>query len=148
MEDRELLSLLRGAIIRQEVEVILDIRKQHHVDSPLYRVSDSSWAVYAMMIAVGAVAYFFGWQAGAAAFVACVIVYMFIIRRIVAGLMRRRLALGVLTNVDEFRKMWRLPGIGLRHLSSGAICESPEGLWRSFILERCAPPPSQTRQTQ
>lgn len=148
MEDAELLSLLRGAIIRQEVEVILDIRKQHHVDSPLYRVSDSSWAVYAMMIAVGAVTYFLGWQAGAAALAVCVLVYRFVIRRIVAGLMRRRLALDVLTKVDEFRKMWRLPGIGLRHISSGASCESPDGLWRSFILDRCGPPPPTTSQAQ
>jgi hypothetical protein len=44
----------------------------------------------------------------------------------------------VLKKPDEFRKMWRLKGIGLSHLPSGTLCESPDGLWRSFILERCA----------
>lgn len=140
MDDRELLSLLRAAIIRRDVEVILDIRRQHHVDSPLYRVSDSSWAVYAMMAAVAVITYFFGWPAGGAALVICGLIYTFVIRRMVAGLMRRRLATGVLMNVDDFRKMWRLKGVGLCHLPSGTLCESPDGLWRSFILERCAPP--------
>jgi len=147
MDDRELLSLLRSAIIRREVEVVLDIRRQHHVDSPLYRVSDSSWAVYVMMAAVAAVTYFFGWEAGVAAFVVCVLIYVLVIRRIVAGLMRRRLATSVLMNVDDFRKMWRLKGIGLCHLASGTLCESPDGLWRSFILERCGPPASDKHQT-
>jgi hypothetical protein len=85
VDDRELLGLLRSAIMRREVEVVLDIRRQHHVDSPLYRVSDSSLAVYVMMIAIAAVTYFAGWKAGIAAFVACVLIYAFVIRRWVGG---------------------------------------------------------------
>lgn len=140
MDDSQLLSLLRSAIIRRDVEIVLDVRRQHHVDSPLYRVSDSSWAVYVMMASVGAVTYFLGWRLGAAAAVVCVLIYMFGVRRLVAGLMRRRLATEVLMKPEEFRKMWRLKGVGLSHLSSGTLCESPDGLWRSFVLERCAPP--------
>ena len=140
MEDSELLALLRSAIIRHDVEVVLDVRRQHHVDSPLYRVSDSSWAVYTMMAIVAAITYFLGWRAGAPAAVVCVLIYLFGVRRLVAGMMRRRLATEVLKDPDDFRKMWRLKGVGLSHLPSGALCESPDGLWRSFVLERCAPP--------
>lgn len=140
MDDRELLGLLRSAIVRREVEVVLDIRRQHHVDSPLYRVSDSSLAVYVMMVVIAAVAYFVGWQAGVIAFAACVLIYAFVIRRLVAALMRRRLATEVLMDAEDFRKTWRIKGIGLCHIPSGTLCESPDGRWRSFVLERCVRP--------
>jgi hypothetical protein len=143
VNDSELLALLRAAIIRDDVEMLLDIRRQHHVDSPLYRVSDSSLALYVLMILVAATTYVFGWMAGAGAFAVAVVIYFFAVRRFVAKLMRRRLLNEVLMDPEDFRKAWRLKGIGFRHRASGTLCESPDGLWRSFILERCAPPEAQ-----
>lgn len=137
MEDKDLLALLRAAIARGDIEVQLDIRRQHHVDSPLYRVSDSSWAVYAMMIVIAGVTYFLGWTAGLIAFACMVLTYMLAVRRMVAKLMRRRLLTEVLVKPDDFRKAWRLKGIGFRHVPTGTLCESPDGLWRGFIIEAC-----------
>jgi hypothetical protein len=140
VNDSDLLPLLRAAILRDEIELLLDIRRQHHVDSPLYRVSDSSLALYVLMIFVAAATYFFGWTAGAGAFAVAVLIYFFGVRRLVANRMRRRLLDEVLMDSEDFRKAWRLQGIGFRHRASGTLCESPDGLWRTFILERCAPP--------
>jgi hypothetical protein len=70
-------------------------------------------------------------------------VYFFAVRPFVGKVMRRRLLSEVLMNPDEFRLAWRLRGLGFRHRASGTLCESPDGLWRSFILERCAPPDAQ-----
>ena len=137
MEDKDLLGLLRAAIGRGDIEVQLDIRRQHHVDSPLYRVSDSSWIVYAMMVVVAATTYFLGWTACLVAFATMVLIYMLVVRRWVAKLMRRRLLTEVLVNPDDFRKAWKLKGIGFRHMPTGTRCESPDGLWRGFIIEAC-----------
>jgi hypothetical protein len=143
VNDSELLALLCTAIARDDVEVLLDIRRQHHVDSPLYRVSDSSWALYLLMAFVAAATYFLGWRVGIGAFAVAVLIYFFAVRGFVAKMMRRRLLNEVLTNPEDFRKAWRLTGLGFRHRASGTLCESPDGLWRSFILERCAPPGAQ-----
>ena len=137
MEDKDLLALLSAAIARGDIEVQLDIRRQHHVDSPLYRVSDSSLVVYAMMIVVAAVTYFLGWTAALIAFSCMVVIYMLAVRPFVAKLMRRRLLTEVLAVPDDFRKAWRLKGIGFRHVPTGALCDSPDGLWRGFIIEAC-----------
>jgi hypothetical protein len=137
MSDQDLLILLRSAVERGDVDLLLDIRRQHHIDSPIYRVSDSSWAVYLLMIAVVATTYFFGWQVGAVAFVVAALIYGVAVRRMVAMLMRRRLMNDVLANADEFRKAWRIKGLGFRHRPTGTLCESPDGRWRGFILDHC-----------
>ena len=138
MEDKDLLGLLRTAIERGDVSVDLDIRRQHHVDSPLYRVSDSSLAVYALMLLVSAIAYFVGWQAGVGAALVAGAIYGFGVRPWVASKMRQRLLQDVLTNPDDFRKAWKIKGLGFRHEASKTLCESPDGRWRSFVLETCA----------
>jgi hypothetical protein len=139
LEDKDILALLQAAIARGDVEVSLDIKKQHHIDSPVYRENDSSWAVYALMLTAAAITYFFGWQIGLGAFVVAVLIYLLVIRRLVAKRMRRRLLVEVLAKPEDFRKAWKLKGIGFLHTASGASCESPDARWRSFILERCRP---------
>ncbi|HTI86802.1 MAG TPA: hypothetical protein VL966_09365 [Alphaproteobacteria bacterium] len=137
MEDQELLSSLRAAIDRGDVETSLDIKRQHHVDSPLYRESDSSPFLYVCMLAIGAVGWFYGWQAGIGAFVVAALLYMVGVRRFVAVRMRRRFTNEVLVDPEKFRKAWKLKGLAFRHKASGIVCESPDGLWRSFVIERC-----------
>jgi len=66
-----------------------------------------------------------------------VLIYMLVVRRMVAKLMRRRLLTEVLADPEDFRKAWRLKGIGFRHMPTGTLCESPDGLWRGFIIETC-----------
>jgi len=144
LEDKDILALLRAAIDRGEVEVSLDVKKQHHIDSPVYRENDSSWAVYALMVTAAAITYFFGWQIGLGAFAAAVLIYLLVIRRLVAKRMRQRLLVDVLAKPEDFRKAWKLKGIAFRHTSSGISCESPDGRWRSFILERCGLPQIET----
>lgn len=139
LEDKDLLALLQAAIGRGEIEVSLDTKKQHHIDSPVYRENDSSWAVYVLMVTSAAVAYFFGWQIGLAAFATAILIYLVVVRRFVAKRMRQRLLVEVLAKPEDFRKAWRLKGIGFHHKASGVSCESPDGRWRSFILERCGP---------
>jgi hypothetical protein len=139
IEDKDLLGLLQAAINRGEVELSLDVKRQHHIDSPVYRENDSSWAVYVMMLATAAIAYFLGWQFGLAAFAVAVLLYLIVIKRLVAKRMRQRLLVEVLAKPDQFRKAWRLKGIGFQHKASGVSCESPDARWRSFILERCNP---------
>jgi hypothetical protein len=145
VEDKDLLAALQAAIGRGEIDVLLDIRRQHHVDSPVYRQSDSSLAVYILLIATSAVTYFAGWQAGLAAAAISVLVYALVVRRFVAKLMRRRLLVEVLADPEDFRKAWKLKGLGFHHKPSGTVCESPDGRWRSFILERC--PPAEAAQS-
>lgn len=147
MEDKDLLSLLRAAIARGDIEVQLDIRRQYHVDSPLYRVSDSSWIVYAMMVVVAATTYFLGWTACLFAFATMVLIYMLVVRRWVAKLMYRRLLTEVLVKPEDFRKAWLLKGISFRHVRTGTLCESPDGLWRGFIIEACKADIGSTQST-
>ena len=90
-----------------------------------------------MMIVIAASTYFFGWTAGLTALAGMALIYMLVVRRLVAKLMRRRLLTEVLVNPDDFRKAWRLKGIGFRHVPTGVLCESPDGLWRGFIIEAC-----------
>ncbi|MGE5537355.1 MAG: hypothetical protein ACM30I_01975 [Gemmatimonas sp.] len=137
MEDQEILPLLRTAVERGDVEVSLDVKRQHHVDSPLYRESDSSPFIYVSMVVIGVAAWFLGWQAGVAVFVLAGLAYMLGVRRYVAIRMRKRLSDVVLADPEQFRKAWRLKGISFRHTASGTVCESPDGRWRSFVLERC-----------
>lgn len=140
MEDKDLLGQLQAAIGRGEIDVQLDIRRQHHVDSPLYRQSDSAPAVYILMVVVAAVAVIVGWQAGLGAAAGAILIYSLFVRRRVAKKMHRRLLVEVLATPEDFRKAWKLKGIGLRHKQTGTLCESPDGRWRSFILEYCAAP--------
>jgi len=147
VEDKDLLALLRSAIERGDIELLLNIRRQYHVDSPLYRVSDSSLIVYAMMIVVAAATYFLGWLAGLAALAVMAVIYMVAVRRMVAKRMRRRLLTEVLADPEDFRKAWRLKGIGFRHVPTGTLCESPDGLWRGFIIEACKADGAATQPT-
>jgi hypothetical protein len=137
MDDKDILPLLRAAIARGDVEVSLDVKRQHHVDSPIYRESDSSPFIYVSMVAIGAVGWFYGWQAGIGAFVVAAVVYMLGVRRFVAVRMHKRLMKSVLVDPEQFRKAWRLRGLSFRHKASDTVCESPDGQWRSFVLERC-----------
>jgi hypothetical protein len=138
MEDSDLLPLLRAAIDRGDVEVSLNVKSQHHVDSPIYRESDSSPFIYVSMVAIGAATGFYGWQAGVGVFIAAGIVYFIGVRMYVAARMRRRLTGEVLADPEKFRKAWKLRGLAFRHKESGTVCESPDGLWRSFVIERCS----------
>jgi len=137
MDDQEILPLLRAAIERGDVDVSLDVKRQHHVDSPLYRDSDSSPFIYISMLLIGAATWFYGWQVGVGVFVAAAVLYMVGVRRFVAARMRKRLMDTVLTDPEQFRKAWKLKGLSFRHKASGTVCESPDGLWRSFAIERC-----------
>lgn len=115
----------------------LDVKRQHHVDSPLYRESDSSPFLYVSMLAAGAAGWFYGWQAGVGVVIAAALLYIVGVRRFVAARMRRRLTNEVLVDPEKFRKAWKLKGLSFRHKPSGTVCESPDGLWRSFVIERC-----------
>ena len=140
MEDSELLNLLKAAVERGDVEVELDTRSQHHVDSPLYREGDSSLFLYGSIGAVLASIYFFGWAVAGIVLLVAVAFMTLVVRRIVAARMRRRFRSEILEKPEDFRKAWRLKGIGFRHKVSGARCESPGDGWRGFVLERCAAP--------
>jgi hypothetical protein len=137
VEDHDILPLLRSAIERGDVEVSLDVKRQHHVDSPLYRDSDSSPFIYLSMAVIGAAGWFYGWQAAVGVFVAASALYIVGVRRFVAARMRKRLMSAVLTDPEQFRKAWKLKGLSFRHTATGTVCESPDGLWRSFAIERC-----------
>lgn len=140
MEDSELLHLLKAAIERGDIEVDLDTRSQHHLDSPLYREGDSSLFVYASIGAVLASLYFFGWAVAGIVLLVVVAFMTLVVRRIVAARMRRRFRSEILEKPEDFRKAWHLKGIGLCHKPSGVRCVSPGDGWRGFVLERCAVP--------
>lgn len=147
MDDSEILGFLKAAIERGDVDVELDTRRQHHIDSPLYREGDSSLWLYASIGSVLASLYFFGWKIAGVVLVAAAGFMTIVVRRIVAARMRRRFLSETLEKPEDFRKAWRLKGILLRHKASGERCESPANGWRSFVLERCAPPAAAQRTT-
>ena len=60
------------------------------------------------------------------------------VRPLVASKMRQRLLRDVLADPEDFRKAWKIKGLGFRHEASKTLCESPDGRWRSFVLETCA----------
>ena len=147
LEDSELLRLLKAAIERGDVDVRLDTRRQHHIDSPLYREGDSSLWLYGSIGAVLASLYFFGWKIALAVMAVAAAFMTLVVRRFVAARMRRRFRAELLEKPEDFRKAWRLKGIGFCHKASGELCESPDGLWKSFVLNRCAAPSTDAQPT-
>lgn len=134
MDDVEYLKMLRDAISAGAITVSLDLKKLEHIDSPISLQADSNRWIYGMIAAIGTAAWFGGlwWAIGAAAVAAGG--WLAIGRPWHRRRMERRFYNLALQNTDVWKKLWRLRGIVLSDMTSGAQTASPEGNWRAFAV--------------
>lgn len=133
MEDTDYLRLLRDAIDAGRIVVSLDLGKLEHVDSPISVQADSNRWIYSLVIVISAAGWFGGlWGAIAAATVGAA-AWFSIGRRWHRRRMERRFHDMALHRTDQWKKLWRMPGVTLINTETRADCASPAGNWRVFI---------------
>jgi hypothetical protein len=133
MDDKDYLQLLREAIAAGRINPSLDLGKLEHVDSPISVQADSNRWIYSLIIIVSAAAWFGGlWWAGAAA-AAGAATWFSVGKRWHRRRMERRFYDLSLQQTEDWKKLWRMPGVTLADPASGAECISPEGNWRAFV---------------
>lgn len=132
MEDKDYLRLLREAIAAGTIKPTLDLRKLEHVDSPISVQADSNRWIYSLIIIVSAAAWFGGlWWAIAAA-AAGAVAWFSVGKRWHQRRMEQRFYNLALEQTEDWKKLWRMPGITLTDPATGTECVSPDGNWRVF----------------
>ena len=132
MEDTDYLRLIREAVSAGHIKPALDYGKLEHVDSPISVQADSNRWIYGLIVAVSAAAWFGGmwWGIGAATIGAAG--WFSIGKRWHRQRMERRFYDLSLQHTEEWKKLWRMPGVALIDTRTGAECVSPAGNWRGF----------------
>lgn len=133
MEDTEYLRQLRETIAAGGIKPALSFGKLEHVDSPISVQADSNRWIYCLLILVSAAGWFGGlwWAIGAAT--AGATSWFTIGRRWHRQRMERRFYDLSLQQTEEWKKLWRMPGVTLIDTRTGAECASPSGNWRVFV---------------
>lgn len=138
MDENDLFRLLGEAIAVGRVSVALDYKRLNHTDSPICVEADSNRWIYGTMAAALGVGYFAGWPAGLAALAAGIALYFAFGRNWVRRRMAARFNGRALSDIAQFKRLWRLNGVTLALASRPVICRSPKGDWRRFVLENLA----------
>ena len=133
MEDTDYLRLIREAVLAGHIKPALDFAKLEHVDSPISVQADSNRWIYGLIVIVSAAAWFGGlwWGIGVAA--AGATGWFSIGKRWHRQRMERRFYDLSLQHSEEWKKLWRMPGVTLTDTRTGAECVSPAGNWRGFV---------------
>jgi hypothetical protein len=133
MEDKDYLRLLREAIAAGDIKPTLDLGKLEHVDSPISVQADSNRWIYSLIIIVSAAAWFGGlwWAIGTAA--AGGVAWFSVGKRWHRRRMERRFYDLSLQQTEDWKKLWRMPGVILADPATGSECASPAGNWRAFV---------------
>lgn len=140
MESSDYLTALRRAIDDGSVRAELDYGKLDHVDSPIVVQAEKTRWIYAIMALALAAGWFLGWGIGVAVALAGVLLYVVLGRRLIRKAMRQRFDRLALHDINQFRRLWRLPGVVLIRAQDGARCESPGGNWVRFMMAHLAVP--------
>lgn len=144
MEDTDYLRLLREAIAAGLIKPALDLGKLEHVDSPISVQADSNRWIYSLIVIVSAAAWFGGLWWGIGAATAGAVGWFTIGKRWHRQRMERRFYDLSLQQTEEWKKLWRMPGVTLIDTRSDAECASPSGNWRVFVGNAANPPAPQT----
>lgn len=144
MEDTDYLRQLRETIAAGGIKPALSFSKLEHIDSPISVQADSGRWVYSLIVFGGAAAWFGGmwWGLGAAA--AGAAAWFSIGKRWHRQRMEQRFYNRSLQQTEEWKKLWRMPGVTLIDTRSGAECASPSGNWRVFVGAAVNPSTPQT----
>lgn len=139
MDERDLFAALVAAIGDGRVTVVLDYKRLFHVDSPICVEADRNLWLYGIALAAVAAGIGFGWRYGAGAVAVGTGLYMALGRRWVRRRMAARFHGTVMDDIAAFKRLWRLRGVTLGLARRPALCRSPDGDWRRFVLEHLAP---------
>jgi hypothetical protein len=133
MDDFDYLKLLRGAIDAGVIKASLDLKQLEHIDSPISVQADSNRWIYGLMVVIAGAAWFGGvwWAVGAAT--AGAAAWFVIGRPWHRRRMEQRFHQSALHNLEQWKKLWRMPGVVLTNAATGAECASPAGNWRAFV---------------
>lgn len=140
MEDVDYLRLLREALQSGALTVSLDLGKLEHIDSPISVQADSNRWIYSLIVIVGAAAWFGGtwWAVGAAG--AGAAAWFAFGRRWHRSRMEQRFHQVTLHNLEDWKKLWRMPGVVLTDARTGDQSQSPSGNWRALVGAAMANP--------
>jgi hypothetical protein len=132
MEDTDYLRRLREAIAAGTIKPVLNLNKLEHVDSPISVQADSNRWIYSLIVIVSAAAWLGGlwWAIGAAT--AGGLAWFAIGKRWHRRRMERRFYDLSLQQTEQWKKLWRMPGVTLTDPATGTECVSPDGNWRVF----------------
>lgn len=132
--EKDLLRVLARAIRDGRVAVALDLGRLLHTDSPIAVQAEHTRWLYGVTAAAVVAGFAWGWRPGLAALAAGVVLYFTVGRPWIRRRMRARFFESVLDDPAAFKKLWRLRGVMLR--VGDAVCDSPGGDWRRFVLDR------------
>lgn len=133
MEDFDYLRILRGAIEAGLIKASLDLGKLEHIDSPISVQADSNRWIYGLIVVIAAAGWFGGLWWGVAAALAGAAAWFTVGRPWHRRRMEQRFHDLTLQNPDQWKKLWRMPGVVLIDATTGAECASPSGNWRAFV---------------
>jgi hypothetical protein len=130
----DLLRALQRLHAEGKIEIRVEPKRLNHLDSPVAVEADSNIWIYGFL-AVAALA---GWQwglvAAAAALGLGILVYLTLGKAYIHRRIERRVRERALSNLETWRKLWRLSGLTLVAAGQGvAPCASPEGNWMGFV---------------
>lgn len=135
MDERDLFALLMAAIGDGRVSVAFDFKRLNHIDSPICVEADKNRWLYGILLAAGAAGFGIGWRYGAGAAAVGLALYFAVGRRWVERRMLARFHERVTKDIAAFKKLWRLRGVTLALANRPALCRSPDGDWRRFVLD-------------
>lgn len=133
MEDIEYLKILRDAIDTGLIKASLDLGKLEHIDSPISVQADSNQWIYGLIIIIAAASWFGGLWWGVGTATAGAAAWFTIGRRWHRTRMERRFHESALHSMEQWKKLWRMPGVVLIDSKTGNECASPSGNWRAFV---------------
>jgi hypothetical protein len=139
MDENDLLHILGEAVAAGRVSVALDYKRLKHQDSPICVEADSNRWIYGIMAATLGAGFLVAWTAGAGALAGGLALYFAVGRDWVHRRMAARFHDRTLKDIAQFKRLWRLNGVTLALCSRPALCRSPRGDWRRFVLENLAP---------
>lgn len=138
MDENDLFLILSQAIAAGRVSVRLDYKRLNHQDSPICVEADTNRWIYGIMAATLGTGFLVAWWAGGVALVTGVALYWTVGRNWVRRRMAGRFQGRILEDIALFKKLWRSNGVTLALTSRPALCHSPTGDWRRFVMENLA----------
>lgn len=130
-----LLAALRRLMGEGRVELRVDPKPLHHIDSPVALEADSNLWLYPIPPLAALLWWWQGMVPGLAVLGLGVLLYLTLGRAFVHRRIEHRVREQALNSVETWRKLWRFKGLTL--VAPGrpdlADCASPDGNWMAFV---------------